>query len=348
LRLPAGLGKLAAVATERARENQAEEIVMPDRRNRLFSRHSRRTVRAAFVWSAMVASGLMLAARIPVAQQKPLHLNPVIAKLAEGKTVYGLSTGDLSLAYARVAARSAVDFVYVDMEHNPLDFPALHMFLMGMSDRAMVLKKGNLQPDVALLARFPPEADQSQWVVKQALDIGLHGVIFNGVDRKEQALSAVTSMRYPQLKGSKYYEPNGIRGAAPGNATWIWGISGDEYERHADLWPLNPEGDLLAVVMIESEEGLGNVDAIAATPGVGAIFLGAGNDLTHSLGVRPGAPEVEAAFQKVLAACKAHNVACAITANSGSDIAKRVQEGWKIIRSTLPAIEAGRALLTPR
>src|SRR4051794_34915903 len=180
---------------------------MPDRRYRVFPRHSRRIVRAAFAWSAMVAGGLMLATRIPVAQQKPLHLNPVIAKLAEGKTVYGLSTGDLSLAYARVAARSAVDFVYVDMEHNPLDFPALHMFLMGMSDRAMVLKKGNLQPEVALLARFPPEADQSQWVVKQALDIGLHGVIFNGVDRKDQALLAVKSMRYPQLKGSKYYEP---------------------------------------------------------------------------------------------------------------------------------------------
>ena len=245
-----------------------------------------------------------------------LHLNPVIEKLAAGKTVYGLSTGDLSLPNARTMARSAVDFVYVDMEHNPLDMPGLHMFLMGMSDRASVLRKGNLQPDVALFARFPPEADQSQWVVKQALDIGLHGVIFNGVDRADQALAAVKSMRYPQLKGSRYYEPNGIRGAAPGNATWIWGISGDEYERHADLWPLNPDGDLLAMVMVESAEGLANVDAIAATPGVGAIFLGAGNDLTHSLGVRPGAPEVEAGFQKVLAACKAHRVACAITATS--------------------------------
>jgi 4-hydroxy-2-oxoheptanedioate aldolase len=281
----------------------------------------------------------------PHAQQPTVHINPVIAKLAAGKTVYGLSTGDLSLANARVMARSAVDFVYVDMEHNPLDMPGLHMFLMGMTDRAMVLKKGNLQPDVALFARFPPEADQSQWVVKQALDIGLHGVIFNGVDRKEQALIAVRSMRYPQLKGSKYYEPNGIRGAAPGNATWIWGVGGDEYERRADLWPLNPDGDLLAIVMIESEEGLGNVDAIAGTPGVGAIFLGAGNDLTHSLGVRPGAPEVEAAFQKVLAACKAHKVACAITANTGNDVARRVREGWSIIRSTQPAIDAGRAAL---
>src|SRR5499426_1329915 len=208
------------------------------------------------------------------AQQKPAHLNPVIAKLAEGKTVYGLITGDLSLAYAREVARSPVDFIYADMEHNPLDFPALHLFLMGMTDKAMVLKKGNLQPNVALFARFPPEADQSQWVVKQALDIGLHGVIFNGVDTREQALTAVKSMRYPQLKGSKYFEPAGIRGAAPGLATWIWGLTAEEYERHADLWPLNPEGDLLAIAMIESVEGMKNLDAILSTPGIGAVFIG--------------------------------------------------------------------------
>src|SRR6266850_7804414 len=61
----------------------------------------------------------------PSAQQQRLHLNPVIAKLIEGKTIYGLNTGDLSLAYAKEVARAPVDFVYADLEHNPLDFPAL-------------------------------------------------------------------------------------------------------------------------------------------------------------------------------------------------------------------------------
>ncbi len=296
-----------------------------------------------FFWTLCMT--FLLAPALLPAQQKPLHINPVIAKLAEGKTVYGLNTGDLSLVYAREVARAPVDFIYADMEHNPLDFPSLHLFLMGMTDKAMVLKKGNLQPNVALFARFPPEADQSQWVVKQALDIGLHGVIFNGVDTREQALIAVKSMRYPQLKGSLYYEPNGIRGSGPANATWIWGISGQEYDRHADLWPLNPEGDLLAIMMIESVEGLQNLDAITSTPGVGALFVGQASDLTRSMGVRPGSPEVEAGLQKVLAACKAHRVACAISANTGSDIARRVKEGWNIIRSTVPAINEGRSLL---
>lgn len=312
----------------------------------------RRARRGSGVWMKVPPAALLAVAAIlvsvssyPKAQEMRLHLNPVIAKLAEGKTVYGGMTADWSVAYAREMSRSPIDFVYADMEHNPLDFPALHMFLLGMTDRGAVLRKGNLQPNVALFARFPPEADESQWVVKQALDIGLHGVIFNGVDRQEQAAFAVRTMRFPQRRDAKYPQPIGIRGSGGGNASWIWGLPGAEYERHADLWPLNPEGDLLATMMIESTEGLSNVDKIAATPGVGALFVGAGNDLSHSLGVAPGTPEVEAAFQKVLAACKAHRIGCMISANTAQDVVRRVREGWNMIRSSVPAIVAGREIL---
>src|SRR5262245_37720179 len=96
------------------------------------------------VWLTLAVAALLCWMPVVLsAQQKPLHINPVIAKLAEGKTVYGLITGDLSLAYAREVARSPVDFIYADLEHNPLDFPSLHLFLMGMTDKSMVLKKGN-------------------------------------------------------------------------------------------------------------------------------------------------------------------------------------------------------------
>ncbi|MEI8155169.1 MAG: aldolase/citrate lyase family protein, partial [Hyphomicrobiales bacterium] len=109
--------------------------------------------------------------------------------------------------------------------------------------------------------------------------------------------------------------------------------------------PLNPDGDLFATMMVESVEGLKNVDKIAAVPGVGALFPGAGNDLSHSLGIRPDDPELEVAFQQILRACKAHKIACAITASTPNDVAKRVRDGWNIIRSTVPAITAGRVLL---
>jgi 4-hydroxy-2-oxoheptanedioate aldolase len=278
------------------------------------------------------------------AQQAPLHLNPVIAKLAKGEAFVGVNTGDLSLENARTLARAPIDYVYVDMEHTPLDIAGLHMFNIGMIDRAAAAKKASVAPNVALFARFPPEADEGAWVVKQALDIGLHGVIFNGVDTREQALAAVKSMRYPQLKGSKYFEPAGIRGSAPGLATWIWGLSADEYERHADLWPLNPEGDLIAIAMIESTDGMKNLDAILSTPGIGAVFIGNANDLRHSMGVPATSPEVETARQTILAGCKRHNVACGITVASGAEMNRRLNEGWKMIRATVDIIQDGRAL----
>jgi 4-hydroxy-2-oxoheptanedioate aldolase len=279
-----------------------------------------------------------------MAQSGPKHLNPVIEKLAAGKPFLGVQTGDLSLENARSLARADIDYVYLEMEHGPMDFDGLHRFTVGMIDKAGILKKGNAQPNVAIFARFAPYGrEQAQWFVKQALDIGLMGVIFNGIDDPEQALLAVRNMRYPQKRTSKYPEPKGLRGYAPGTALWWWGVSDAEYERRADVWPLNPDGDLLAIMMIETTEGLKNADAIAAVPGVGAIFVGAGGDLHQYLGVESNSPEVEQAFQTILKACQAHNVACGITALTANDIAKRLAQGWKMIRAPELALIQWRA-----
>jgi 4-hydroxy-2-oxoheptanedioate aldolase len=283
------------------------------------------------------------------AQSVPKHLNPVIEKLAAGKPFVGVQTGDLSLENARALARADIDYVYLEMEHGPMDFEGLHRFTVGMIDKAAILKKGSAQPNVAIFARFAPYGrENAQWFVKQALDIGLMGVIFNGIDNPEQALLAVRNMRYPQRKNSKYPEPPGLRGYAPGTALWWWGIPEAEYERKADLWPLNPDGDLLAIMMIETAEGLKNANAIAAVPGVGAIFVGVGNDLSQYLGVEHNSPELEQGLQTILKACLANNVPCGITALSASDIAKRLAEGWKMIRSTEVALLQWRAAAAGR
>jgi len=301
------------------------------------------TERRLSAWRLVAAA--LAALPCALSAQQRVHLNPVIAKLEAGEIVYGLSTQDLSVAYARQVARDPADFVYVDMEHGPMDFAALGTFLLAMGDKAALLSKGNAQPDVALFARFAPRPEESEWVVKQALDLGLYGVLFNGVDTPEQAAFAVSTMRYPQLRDSRYPEPTGIRGWSPANAAWAWGVSSDEYLGRADLWPLNPDGDLLGIMMIESAESLSNIDAIASTPGVGALFPGAGGDLSRSLGVPLGSPELEAAFGQILAACRRHGVACAISATTGADVARRVRDGWQIIRTTVAGANAGRALL---
>ena len=284
---------------------------------------------------AAVSAAVMIVLLVPAGGAEPqfLHLNPMIDKLSQGKPVIGVSTGDLSMENAHALARANIDFVRIEMEHGPMDFVALRNFLVAMIDKAAILKKGNAQPSVAPIARFSPFGREEQaWVEKQALDIGLMGFIFNGVDNKEQALTAVRNMRYPQRKGSRYPEPNGMRGYGPGNALWFWGIGNDEYMQRADVWPLNPQGDLLAAMMIETVEGLKNVDAIAATPGVGMLFPGNATDLYMAMGIAPDAPEREAAMQTILKACKAHRVACGVAAvNSAAEAERRVKEGWKYI-----------------
>ncbi len=206
------------------------------------------------------------------AQQAPIHLNPAVEKLAHGEPIIGTQTDDMSLQNCHALARIDFDYSYVDMEHGPLNFDGLSFCIAApVVDKAAALKKGNAQPKVALFARFPPygrDLDSNDWIVKQALDLGLMGIIFNGVDNKEQMERLIQYMRYPQQKTSKYQQPPGLRGYSPGNAVFAWGISGAEYERRADVWPLNPEGDLLAIPMIETAEGLRNANEIASVPGL--------------------------------------------------------------------------------
>lgn len=308
-------------------------------------------------WQMMIAvaavAALFPAGSTPSAQQAFMHLNPLVEKLAQGKTVFGVSTGDLSIDNARALARADIDFVRLEMEHGPMDFSALRNFLIGTIDKAQIMRKGNLQPNVAVISRFGPYGrEQVHWVSKQALDMGLMGVAFNTIATKEQALSAVQSMRFPQKRGAKYPQPVGLRGHAPGNAVWFWGITGEEYDERADLWPLNPQGDLLAIMMIESVEAVKNIDAIAQVPGVGVLWPGAAGDLSMSMGVPQRSPEVEVALQRILKSCKTHNVVCGINAGA-RDIEKRVKEGWRYLEiggggglgsAAEAALRAGRAV----
>jgi 4-hydroxy-2-oxoheptanedioate aldolase len=289
---------------------------------------------AAF-YAAMSAT-IVASPSLLFAQQPPSHLNPAIEKLAKGQPIIGTQTADVSLQNCHSLARLDLDYAYIDMEHGPLNLDGLSFCVAAMVDKAAALKKGNAQPKVALFARFPPygrDLESNDWIVKQALDIGLMGIIFNGVETKEQMARIIRFMRYPQQRTSKYQQPPGLRGFSPGNAVFAWGISSAEYEQRADVWPLNPDGDLLAIPMIETAEGLKNVDEIASVPGVGAIFIGAGGDLHQYLGVPFDSPELEQARQTILASCKAHNVPCGITALTKPDVEKRLKEGWRMIRT---------------
>ena len=279
----------------------------------------------------LTAAGIALVlVSTPAAQEPADHLSSVVDKLARGERVFGVSTYDLSLENARSLARADIDYVYVDMEHGPMDFTTLHTFLLGMIDKQAIAESGSLRQRVTPLVRIAPYGrEASAWAVKQALDLGVMGIIFPSIETPEQALAAVRSMRYPQRRGSAYPEPPGLRGAGPGIATWFWGLSGADYARRADLWPLNPGGDLVALMMIESATGVRNAAAIAAVPGVTGFLIGP-SDLSNSLGVPRDAPEVEEAIQTIVDACLTHDIACAITA-SAVDMPRRIAQGFRIL-----------------
>jgi 4-hydroxy-2-oxoheptanedioate aldolase len=264
----------------------------------------------------------------------PAHLNPSIEKLAAGKPIFGIQTSDMSRDSARAIGNLDTDLVYVDMEHSPMNFDGLANFVASMGNKAYTLKKGNAQPKSAVIARFPPYGfEHSAWVVKQALDIGLMGFLFNGIETKEDAEFAVKSMRYPPWKTNPHTQegPRGLRGWSPTGALWVWGISADEYRRRADVWPLNPEGDLMSVLSIESAEGVDNIEAIASVPGISVLHAAAGGDLSASYGVPNNTPPVEAGRQKILKACLAHHIVCSIHVHGKAEIDRRLKEGWTMI-----------------
>ena len=80
-----------------------------------------------------------------------------------------------------------------------------------------------------------------------------------------------------------------------------------------DPWPLNPDGELLLGVKLESPEGIAMADEICAVPGLGFAEMGPG-DLSLSLGSvkllrDPYPPVMQAARDKVFAACERNGIA---------------------------------------
>ncbi len=312
----------------------------------LATRLSRHATTAIAVLGAAVIAAIILTPGTPRAQEAentsrsdnvrlvPAHLNPAIAKLVAGKPIFGIQTSDMSRDSARALGNLDTDLVYVDMEHSPLDFDGLANFIASMGNKAYTLKTGNAAPKSALFARFPPYGfEHSAWVVKQGLDMGLMGYLFNGIETKEDAEFAIKSMRYPPWKTNPYTQkgPVGQRGWSPTGALWVWGISADEYRRRADVWPLNPEGDLMSILSIESAEAVDNIEAIASVPGISVLHAAAGGDLSASYGVPNNTPLVEAGRQKILKACLAHNIVCSIHVHGKAEIDRRLKEGWRMI-----------------
>jgi 4-hydroxy-2-oxoheptanedioate aldolase len=265
-----------------------------------------------------------------------LRLNKAIELLEQGKTVF--STGTVpsgNIDDITFVADSDFDMIILETEHEAFGFEQLRVSLQYLLSRKNIAEKGNLQPDVVPFVRIPPnsrEAASNQWVIKQTLDAGAFGIVLPHLNTVEEAKAAVVASRYPQVPGVADFYPEGERGWSNRLAVRFWGISTTEYHDVADLWPLDPDGEVLIMAIVEEAQGVKNVrDILREVKGIGAVWAGPG-DLSVSMGKRGNArdPEVQEALLRVLEACKEFDVPCASGATA-ADVEQRIEQGFRII-----------------
>jgi 2-keto-3-deoxy-L-rhamnonate aldolase RhmA len=168
------------------------------------------------------------------------------------------------------------EWFMLDTEHAPVNPETLAAMvaLLGEGGPTPLVRVGNVD----------------QYLVKQALDAGAHGILVPLVSTEAQAAAAVAFAKYP---------PDGVRGAAAAAAS-RYGTELASYLRSANA-------ETLVGVQIETKEALSNLEAIARTPGIDILFVGP-QDLTLSLGLLDDRknPKVREAMRTVVEACERH------------------------------------------
>jgi 4-hydroxy-2-oxoheptanedioate aldolase len=278
------------------------------------------------------------------------RLNGVINALEQGKTAF-VSFAPTDIETATALASSNLDGVAFEMEHAPMSTPALRDALQYMLDRRQILDSGTLAPKVTPFVRIPPNGNEmNQWIAKQVLDIGVFGIIFPHVSSVEEARNAVAACRYPRLPDAPLYDPPGIRGDAPIRAARYWGLSQGDYYRRADVWPLAPEGEILAIIQCEEVRAIENLPRILSeVRGIGVVLIGEG-DLSQELGHPRDYehPVVADAINRILKICRDHNVPCGHPHPDARNIERLIASGYRFLMPSVPrsfaVLEQGRKL----
>jgi len=211
-----------------------------------------------------------------------MQTNTAKRRLEAGRTVYGTSLTECFDAEIAILLKAAgFDFFFTDTEHATADYHEIQ----GLCRAA---RGAGITPLVRV-------TDSAPFLITRALDVGAMGIVVPRVHTAEQARTVVNAMKYPP-EGNRGF---GMRGII---TDFTWTNARDEMA--------SANGETLAVLQIESREGLENVEEIAATPGLDVLFVGP-YDLTISMGI---AEEFRGerfwrAVERVAAACEANGVA---------------------------------------
>jgi len=278
------------------------------------------------------------------------RLNGIIGALESGKPAFtSFSPPDVPSALAFSTGK--YDGIVFEMEHNPWDTLVLRDCLQYMLNRGQIAKSGSIAPAVAPMVRVPPNGNEmAQWQAKQALDIGVYGIIWPHISTVEEAYNAVAACRYPRLEDAPLFEPQGIRGDGPTAAARYWGLTQQEYYAKADVWPLCPDGEIFVILMIEDTKGIANLSEILKyVPGIGAVLIGEG-DLSQELGLprQYDHPVVVEAMAEIVATCKENKVVVGHPHVSAANVERVLEQGYTFLMSvpvrTTPGLDKGLEL----
>lgn len=278
------------------------------------------------------------------------RLNRVIDIISSGDVAFGPFIQAGSIPEAVTAAASPYDAVVYEMEHGIFDVSALRLSLQFMLDRRQIATAGSVAPAVVPFVRIPINGrEHVEWVVKQVLDLGVYGIVFPMINTVEDAVHALAACRYTQAKEAEDQWPAGRRGHAPGNALRYWGLTQPEYFERADVWPLDPQGEILPLLQCETIEAVKNLPQILREVKKPGLILISESDLSVSMGYRAvRTPEVEAAVQEAAKVCRDAGVPFGSPQVTADNIEQRIADGFQYLMPApgrdLSVLERGRRL----
>ncbi|MBL0172884.1 MAG: hypothetical protein IPP90_19695 [Gemmatimonadaceae bacterium] len=279
------------------------------------------------------------------------HMNPVVDLLAGRKPVFGLyapanrrggrggqpalppdSVKSPAQLAADAVAYKLTDYIFDgSMEGNfDIGYAGFSEFSKGMAAAGMLQTSPAKRFSHPLFVKTPeiaPDPAKAGERIAKQLDLGVAGIVFVGVESADEVKQGLAMMRFKSKGGTR---PDQV-----GDAAARWGLSDKEYREKADVWPLNPKGELVNFTIVESKEGLAHIREIAAVKGIGVLFPGAGT--LRGVFSPPDANGQrvfdekgwEAAIQQVLAACKEFKVPCGYPAGA-ADIEMRMNQGFSV------------------
>ena len=257
----------------------------------------------------------------------PGRVNRCIELLEQGENLYYTATGPLTYENGKGQAKTWADFLITDFEHYPFDIKGLREFMQGLVDGGPT-NSGHRTPTVISTlpsnCRTVDEVRANAWQVRQVLSAGVHGILHTHARQADAVRAFIEECRYPfQKDGLDRGLVQGQRGAGGQRyPAEIWGVSGPEYTKIADPWPLNPKGELLIGLKLESRESVANAEFIAKVPGLAFAEWGPG-DMGMSYGYDdahdpPYPAEMENARNAIKKACDDADLLFLSSWNDGS------------------------------